>query len=275
MNKDNFYSSATIAQRTRSTKKDFIDGLKLWNLWGRLCFNEVKRRYRRTLLGPMWVAISLGIFALVLSVVWAALWKQNVREYLPYLLSGLIPWMMIASSIGESTSTFMSAEALLKSRQFPYTMLMHVVIGRNVIVFGHNLLTFLIAALLCSVPINLYTLLVFPGFLLLIVNLSWICLLIATLCLRFRDFQQLVTILLQVIMFITPVFWPVSQLTGRTAIIVDINLLYHMIDLVRSPLLGKPPSLESYIVCCIAMLLGWFAVFKLFSKKRHRLVYWF
>lgn len=254
---------------------DLVGGFKSWEIWGRLCLNEVNRRYRRTLLGPMWVAVSLGVFSLVLSLVWAALWRQNVREYLPYLLSGLIPWMMIASSIGESTSTFMSSESLMKSRQFSYSMLIHVVLGRNIIVFGHNLITYIVAAIFCGVGINFETLLFVPGLFLLLVNLSWICLAIAILCLRFRDFQQLVTILLQVVMFITPVFWPVSQLTGRTAIIVDVNLLYHMIDLIRSPLLGKTPHFESYAVCLVAGVLGWFLAYWLLRLKRHRLVYWF
>ena len=254
---------------------DLVGGLASWEIWGRLCLNEVKRRYRRTLLGPMWVAVSLGVFSLVLGFVWAALWRQDVREYLPYLLSGLIPWMLIASSIGESTSTFMSAESLMKSRNFSYSMLMHVVLGRNVIVFGHNMITYIVAAVICGVSLNFYTILAIPGFILLIINLSWICLVIAILCLRFRDFQQLVTIVLQVVMFITPVFWPVSQLTGRTSIIVDVNLLYHMIDLIRSPLLGKAPHFESYIVCSIAGFLGWLFAYWLLRSKRHRLVYWF
>jgi len=223
----------------------------------------------------MWVAVSLGVFSLVLSLVWAALWKQNVREFLPYLLSGLIPWMMIASSIGESTTTFMSAESQMKSRQFPYSMLIHVVLGRNIVVFAHNMITYLVAAAICGVAVNLQTLLIIPGFVLMVLNLAWISLVIAILCLRFRDFQQLVTIFLQVVMFITPIFWPVSQLTGRTAIIVDVNLLYHMIDLIRSPLLGKTPQLESYIVCIVAGFIGWLSAYWLLRSKRHRLVYWF
>ena len=262
-------------KKNDSALNDLIGGLMSWEIWGRLCINEVNRRYRRTLFGPLWVAVSLGVFSIILSFVWAALWKQNVRDYLPYLLSGLIPWMMIASSIGESTSTLMSAESLMKSRQFSYTMLIHVVLGRNIIVFGHNMITYSVAALICGVNINLKTLLVFPGFLLLTFNLGWICLAIAIMCLRYRDFQQLVTIVLQVVMFITPVFWPVSALTGKTAIIVDVNLLYHMIDLVRSPLLGKVPRLESYIVCIFAGLLGWLSAYWLLRAKRHRLVYWF
>jgi lipopolysaccharide transport system permease protein len=154
-------------------------------------------------------------------------------------------------------------------------MLIHVVLGRNIIVFAHNMITYFIAAIICGVSVSFQTLLVLPGFLLLLLNLSWMCLVIAIMCLRYRDFQQLVTIILQVVMFITPVFWPLSQLSGRAEIIVDVNILYHMIDLIRSPLLGKAPQLESYIVCIAAGFIGWLSAYWLLRSKRHRLVYWF
>lgn len=258
-----------------AARRDLIDGLMLWELWGRLCWNEVKRRYRRTLLGPMWVTVSLGLFALVLSLVWSALWKINVAEYLPYLLSGLIPWVLIASSLGEACAAFIAGEAIMKSRQFPYSTLVYVVVARNTVMFGHNMIAYAIAGLLCGVPVTLYTVLAVPGLALLIANLSWMCLLVAILCLRFRDFQPLITVVLQTMMFITPVFWPVNQISGRASIVVDVNLFYHIIDIVRAPLLGKAPATQSYIVALLFALAGWLAVYWLLSKKRHRLVYWF
>ena len=254
--------------------KDLVEGLRLWELWVRLCTSEVRRRYKRTLLGPMWVAISLGAFATALSIVWSALWKQDVQVYLPFVLSGLIPWTMFASSLAESCMAFVSGESSMKARQFPYTILIHVVVGRNAIIFGHNLITYLLAALICTVPLSWYMIMVIPGFLLLVINLSWISLLTAILCLRYRDLQQLVTILLQTAMFITPLFWPPESLGGRAQILVDANVLYHMIDVVRSPLLGKPVALHSYLVTIGLAIVGWVGTLWLYERKRQRLVYW-
>lgn len=260
----------------RTAVNDIIEGFKLSELWGRLCWNEIKRRYRRTMFGPMWVTVSLSVFSIAMSLVWSILWHQNVREYLPYLLSGLIPWMVIASCLGESCGAFLGGEANMKSRLFPYSMLIYVVVSRNVILFGHNMIAYVLAAILCGVPLTAYTLLAIPGFALLVINVAWMSLLCAIVCLRFRDVQQLVTMLLQLVMLITPVFWPVSQLgTGRARLIVDLNLIYHMIDVVRTPLLGKPPALEGYVVCVLFAIFGWLFVFWLYAKKRHRLVYWF
>ena len=259
----------------RAARKDIIDGFLMWKLWGRLGWSETKRRYRRTLLGPFWVSASLAIFATVLAFVWASLWKQGVREYLPFLVSGLLPWTMIAGCIGESCTTFLNGEGLIKSRQFAYTTLLYVVIARNVIVFLHNLVVYVAIALFAGVAITGWTLLLLPGLLLVIANLAWLSLLITILCLRFRDFAQIVTSLIQISMFVTPVFWSPTRIASDLAWLVDANLLYHMIDVIRAPLLGHAPSAFSYLVCAGSAVFGWLAAVWLYSRKRHRIAYWY
>jgi ABC-type polysaccharide/polyol phosphate export permease len=97
----------------------------------------------------------------------------------------------------------------------------------------------------------------------------------AVLCLRFRDFQQMVASILQVMVFVTPVFWQVNQIQGKRAIIIHANPLHHMVEVVRQPLLGAMPSSMSYLVCVGCAVVGWLLAFKLFARKRHRLAYWF
>lgn len=254
---------------------DIVAGLKLWEMWVRQSRNEVRRRYKRTLLGPMWVTVSLVVFAIVLSFVWAGLWKMQVSEFLPFLLSGLIPWGLVSSSIGEACLVFLVGEGLMKSRQFPYSTLIYAVLTRNVVIFGHNLAGYVPIALLCGVAFGWSSLLLIPGVALLLVNCGWMCFIVAIFCLRFRDFQPLVASLLQIAMFVTPVFWTASQLQGKRAVIVDANLLHHMIEVVRQPLLGKTVAPVSYLICVLAAVAGWLCAYWLFARKRHRLAYWF
>lgn len=262
-------------QTVRRARWDIVQGLLLWELWTRLSFNEMRRRYKRTVLGPAWMTVSLLIFASAMSVVWAGLWNQKVSEFLPFLLSGLIPWTMIAGVIGESTGVFLGGEGLIKNQQFPYTLLTNGVVARNVLIFFHNIIGYLIVALLCDVKISPALLLILPGLILVIANCAWMSLLVATFCLRFRDFQQIVASLIQIIVFVTPIFWNANQIQGKRAIIVHANLFYHMVEILRRPMLGEFAGLVSYLVCVIAAILGWWLAFRLFSSKRHRLPYWF
>lgn len=263
------------AQLWRRANWDFIAGLQLWEMWSRLSANEVKRRYKRTMLGPMWVTVSLLVFATAMSFVWAGLWKQNVVDFLPFLLSGLIPWTMIAAMIGECTAVFLAGEGLMKSRQFPYSILIYGALARNVVIFAHNLVGYVLVAALCGVWVGWPTLLLVPGLVLVVLNCGWICMIVAVFCLRFRDFQQLVASVLQIAMFITPVFWAANQLQGKRAILVDANMLHHMIELMRHPMLGTTAKLESWVICIVSAIVGWALAYLLFALKRHRLAYWF
>ena len=254
---------------------DFVEGFRLRAMWGRQSWNEVRRRYRRTLLGPSRVTVSLLIFAIAMSFIWASLFKMNVREFLPFLLSGLLTWGLISGSIGESCTVFLGGEGLMKSRQFPYSTLIYVVLARNTVIFGHNLTAYVLVAALCGIEFGWPMLMMLPGGVLLLINCGWICVIVATFCLRVRDFPQLVTSLLQISMFVTPVFWSASQLQGKRAVIVHFNVLHHMIEIVREPLLGKMPALLSYMVCVGTAVVGWVFAYWLFARKRHRLAYWF
>src|ERR1700724_1163805 len=82
--------------------QDLLQGLLRWELWGRLGFLEVKRRYRRTIIGPFWSAISLGLFIGAMGTVGVGLWKQDIGTYLPYLATGMLIWIMISTMITES-----------------------------------------------------------------------------------------------------------------------------------------------------------------------------
>lgn len=265
--------------KTQTTKRaywDVLQGFMLWQLLVRLSLNDMRRRYKRTVLGPSWMTVNLLIFASVTSVVWASLWGQNVKEFLPFLLSGLVPWTMISGVLGESTGAFLGGEGLIKNQQFPYVLLTNGVVARNALIFFHNVVGYLLVALLCNVDLNMTTLLILPNLIFVLANCGWMSLLLAIFCLRYRDMQQIVTSLIQITVFVTPIFWKADQIQGsRTIFLVHGNLFYHLIELLRRPLLGEFAGLESYLVCLFAAIVGWWFTFKLFRSKRHRLAYWF
>jgi ABC-type polysaccharide/polyol phosphate export permease len=253
---------------------DIIDGVSSWRLWGRLGWQDVKRRYRRTLIGPFWTTLSLAIFMLSLGFVWAALWKQDPKTYLPFLAAGLIPWTLFASVISEGSGTYAANSSIITQLRFPYSALVCTVVWRNLIVFFHNLLIYVPIALYGGIPVNENTLLVVPGLLLFAINGIWISTLLSLACTRYRDFTPLVTSMLQISMFVTPIFWNPSQLGGEASRLVQYNIIYHYIDAIRAPLLGKAPSLVTWEAIFIATVVGWTTTLILYSRFRRRIAYW-
>lgn len=258
----------------RQAWNDIVAGIGDVDLWGRLGWQEVKRRYRRTALGPLWSTLSLAIFVFSLGFIWANLWRHDTANYLPFLSGGLVAWSFITSLINESCSVFTAAENLIKQVQFPYTSLVCATVWRNLVVFLHNCLIVVLVDVVFGVAPTLSTLLIVPGLALICLNALWIGILLGSMCSRYRDIGQLVATIMQIAIYITPIFWLPEQLDARFAPFVDFNPLYHFIDLVRAPLLGDAPRLWSYVFVGIGTILGWAFTFMFFARFRSRLAYW-
>jgi ABC-type polysaccharide/polyol phosphate export permease len=256
--------------------QDLLGGFIKSDLWGRLGWLEVKRRYRRTVLGPFWTSISLAIWVVGVGLVGSGLWHQQMNEYLPFLVSGMIAWLLASTMIGESCTLFVSGHALLRNVRFEYSILAYALVWRNLIVFVHNLVVYaLIVGLLRPELIGFTTLLALPGLILILANGLWISLLCGMFCLRYRDVTQVVTSILQISIIITPIFWPPETLSGAHRIVfVELNPLHHLIDMVRAPLLAKVPSPTSYAVVLLITAAGWILTYRMFSNFRRRIVYW-
>ena len=112
-----------------------------------------------------------------------------------------------------------------------------------------------------------------PGFVLFIINLSWIALAVGILSTRYRDIPQVILNLVQVVFFVTPVFWSVSSLPSRPSFVV-LNPFYHMLEIVRAPLLGEVPPLLSWGFAAGMALFGLIATGYLYRRAYARIAYW-
>jgi ABC-type polysaccharide/polyol phosphate export permease len=253
---------------------DVIAGMSAIDIWGRLGWRETKRRYRRTAFGPFWTTVSLAFFVTSLGLVWSNLWHKDPKTFLPYLTSGMLCWVFFLAVCTEGCGSFYGYEKLIKQLRISYTLLGSAVVWRNAIVFFHNLIIYVLVSIYAGISVNWASLLVIPGFALLCLNAVWIVVVLGTICARYRDFQQLVANILQVSLFLTPIFWSPDQLSGHTAFFAQFNPLYHLIAIVREPLLGQAPTLMNWLVVGLITMVGWMVTLQILTKLRHRIVYW-
>lgn len=256
--------------------EDLLRGLAKRELWGRLGWLDVKRRYRRTTIGPFWTSITLAIYTLSVGFVGAALWHQDIFDYLPFLVSGMVVWMLVSSIAMESCNMFIAGQALFRNIRFDYSILAYALVWRNFLVLLHNFVVYFVVVLALKPSLlGLTLLLVLPGLALVILNAVWISLFLGLVCLRFRDVPQLVSSVIQISMLVTPLFWPADTLTGaRRIAFVDLNPLYHVLDVVRAPLAGRVPEAISYGVMIVMAIGGWWLTYAMFKRFRKRIAYW-
>ena len=154
--------------------KDIYEGALGTHLWFHLSWMDIKQRYRRSILGPFWITISMGVMIGAMGPVYAMLFNQPVTAYFQYLAVSFIVWSLVSGQIIESCTTFVAAEGIIKQMKLPLTLHLNRILSRNLIILAHNFVV-IIAVLYFIPPHQLIPLLLFPvGLLLVIINLAWI-----------------------------------------------------------------------------------------------------
>jgi ABC-type polysaccharide/polyol phosphate export permease len=114
-----------------------------------------------------------------------------------------------------------------------------------------------------------------PAVALILLNCAWISLLIGIACLRYRDLTPAVASGMQVLMFVTPVFWPPTLLGEKLALVSQLNPLFHLVLILRDPLLGSVPPLASWLWSIGFALAGWLVTLWIYGRYRDRFAYWY
>jgi len=260
--------------QTRRAIADLLEGLREWRLWIAFGWLDVKQRYRRAVIGPFWITISMAVLVGALGVIYAGIFRVDIRTFLPHVATGFTIWFYFSTTVIESASTFVQSEGLIKHGGIPLSLHIYRNIFRNIVTGAHNLVVMLLVYLWQPDLLNWNVLLFIPGMVLLIANLLWISFLVGTLCTRYRDFPPIITNLLQVCFFVTPVLYRPDVLPPELMIIVEINPLHYFIEILRAPMLGRVPSINVFVAMTAFAMAGSLLSFGFFRMTRARIAYW-
>ena len=267
------YGASRGPDSLRRCVEDLREAIGDWRLWTFLAHHEIRARYRRSTIGPLWLTLSLAIQVAAMGVVWGTLFQLDAKSFIPYLTLGLLVWGLIIGIIGEGAQCFVSAAGYVTHTKRALSTYVFLLVSRNVLVSAHTFLVYIGAALFFQVPFSSATLLALPGFAIFVLALAWTPLVLGPLGARFRDIPQVVQSALMVTFFVTPVMWRADML-GTRAYLATLNPLSHLIEIVRAPLLGQAPSALSWAVAIGVALFGWAAALLIFARVRARIPYW-
>ena len=253
--------------------QDIVSGWGRRSLWGTIGFHDVRQKYRRSVLGPFWITLSMGIMVTAMGLLYSKIFQRNIAEYLPYLSSGFVTWGLISGLILDGTRAFIGAEGMIRQITAPVSIYVYRTGWSNLITFGHNIWIFFAVALWFGAFPGWTGLLVIPALLIVLINGLWVGLLFGLFGVRFRDVPMVVGSMVQVMFFITPIIWRTDMLPGR-ALILDFNPFYHFVEIVRAPLLGQIPSAENWIAVLAVTVGGWALALFFYSAYRWRIAYW-
>ena len=251
---------------------DLGEGLRRWELWGALGWHDIRQRYRRSTLGPFWITLSMGTMVGALGFVYAELFGQKISDYLPFLALGLIVWGLISNPILDGCNVFIGSEGVIRQLRAPLSVHVFRMMWRNVVIFAHNLVIYVVLLVAFGIWPGATALLAIPGMLILCLIGVWTGLLAGLLSARFRDIPYMTGSVVQILFLVTPILWSVDQLSSK--IVVELNPFYHLIEIVRLPLLGRVPPLSSWLVALAVTALGYLVTLGFFVRFRERIAYW-
>jgi ABC-2 type transport system permease protein len=279
---------------------DIVEGFKQRELWGHLGWQDIKQRYRRSVIGPLWITLSMAITAIGLGLLYSQLFQAKIPTFLPYITVGFIVWNFILGCLTEGTDTFIRNEGLIKHLPAPLTVYALRTVWRLTLMFAHNLLVYLVIVVIFwgdltqkgyqiteggveQPGIGIGILLAIPAFFLLAINGGWVAILFGIISTRYRDIPPVITSLVNLLFFMTPIVWTTDILTQRLpgagdsdwkVLIAELNPLYHYVQLLRAPLIGNEQSWHHWAVVLGFTVVGWTLAFVAMRNYRARVSYW-
>ncbi|HYE86726.1 MAG TPA: ABC transporter permease [Vicinamibacterales bacterium] len=238
-----------------------LDSIRLWQVWTRLGIQDVRLKFRRSAIGPVWPFVNLAVMVLSIGFIYANLLGQEPREFIPYLTIGMILWTYLTNSIVDGGNAFIHAEGYIKQISLP----IYVYILRAFISITLTMLitmgAFVIVAAIYRIPFAAATLLAIPGLVMVMATTLLLITIFAHLNARFRDVAHMATVGMQVLFYVTPVIFPAALLRHRRdlTLVIELNPMYHLLEVVRQPLLhGVAASWQSYaaVAAIIVVLTG-------------------
>jgi ABC-type polysaccharide/polyol phosphate export permease len=245
---------------------------KSW-MWSAMAMQDIRLRYRGSILGPFWLTISTLIMVAAMGVIYARLFHMDVAHYLPFLTIGLITWQFISSLINEGCQTFTSVQSVIQQVPLPFSIYAWRTVYRNLIVLAHSIVVIPLVLIIFQIKIGWSAIAVLPAIAIIALNGAWLSILLGMISARYRDIPPIVTNFVQVLFFVTPVFWPPEAL-GPWQGVLTLNPLFAAVDVVRAPLIGVAPYPYSWVTLISVTVIGWAGTFAFFARFRPRIAYW-
>ena len=263
---------------SRSWQRAFGDlgaGWRQRSLWGYLGWQDIKQRYRRSVLGPLWISISMGVIATAMGILYGALFGEPIQTFLPYVATGLLIWNFVNGCILEGSEVFIANEGLIRFLPAPISLHVYRLLWRQTLFFLHNLVIWLLLVIVFPQPLSATVLLAVPAFLLLLINGGWLAMMSGIIATRFRDIPPIIASLTQLLFFMTPIVWSYERLKSNPlSAYVELNPVMHFVEIVRQPLLGQPIVWRHWAVVGAITVVGCAVSLICLRNYRSRVAYW-
>ncbi len=229
----------------------------LWQMVAR----EVKARYKQSILGYFWVILNPLAQMLVMSFAFSIILRipTNAAANIPYsifLFTALLPWNLFANSLSSACGSLVGSAPLITKIYFPRTILVLSTILAKIVDFLFATIVLIIYMVYFQIPISFNILWIIPIFFIQQIFTLGLSLFFAASNLLYRDIQYLLSLLLILWFYLTPVIYPADLVPEKFKIFFQLNPMAVIINAYRQTILGGgAPNYTSLLIALALSLL--------------------
>lgn len=263
----------TLNSTLRSGLEELKAGLSSHEQWAYMAVQDIRLRYRRSMIGPWWVTISTGVMVMMLGFLWSHIFGTDLENYLPFFAVGFVAWGWMSGQILDAAGGYFQFGGAIKQMRLPFPIFTLRLNVRQCIVLLHNSIIIALVLLIIGHGLSWMNLVAIPSLILIQLNLTLLSIVVSIFCSRYQDMTQVVNVGTQIIFFFTPILWQVETLKNRTYL-AEMNPVYHWIETIRAPLLGHLPSISNYLWSLASLVVLFILAIYYLGRYRSRIAYW-
>lgn len=242
-------------------------------LWYDMAMRSFKNRYKGAIVGAFWLTITTAITATGLGLLYGRLFGFSVETHLPYVTIGIVTWALISGYMTAGCEVFVHGASIFKEYPMPLSLFPFRLAVTQFINYAYRCIALVGVLIIFPATLSVTAPIAILGIVLIFWIGFWVSLGFGILNARYRDFGQMVFAGTTFFLFMTPIFWRADRL-GEYSWIVDFNPFYHLINIVRGPILGEPGVAVSFLVAGALAVVTPVVSFYMFGRLSHRLPYW-
>ena len=148
----------------RSAWADWWEGTRRTDIWWTLAWFDIVLRYRRSMLGPLWLTLSMGAMIGGMGPLYSSLFGTELSKFFPHLALGIIFWGFFSSMVTDSCNAFIGSANYLKQGYFPISLFVWRSMARNLIQFAHQIVLYIPVAIWAGISLVLVGAALHTGF---------------------------------------------------------------------------------------------------------------
>jgi lipopolysaccharide transport system permease protein len=274
-------SEALVQEAPRKTGVALL--LQFRQLVALLVVRELKVRYKRSVLGLFWTMLNPLLLMIVYTIVFTTVMPSGQRNFSLFLLCALLPWLFFSTAVMQGLASVLANQELIRKVRLPQAVFPLSVVGSNLVNFGLSFVPLVALMLLLRQPFTRALLFLPVSILLLTLFTSGATMLFASLTVFFRDVRHLTEVLLQVLMYLSPVLYDLQGFGDRPfwwfkyfRLFLKLNPMTYLIALVREPVYyGRLPGLHTIAAAVVSSVFSLVFGYAIFARLESRHIHYF